>query len=195
MNATTPEEIRATVPVTLTVDLEQVLTAYVGDVPAYTGDPDDEYEAPSPMVGAIIAGVADTLARKLMQDATGYAGMKGAIRDAIDAKVAEIVTGQLDREFKPVDMYGEVDRYAEPTTLREQIKTQASAALAKGMKPSDRYNSDLGGLKKYIDTEIDRQIKVELAEAMKEAKTAVVDKVKATAAQVVTDTITRGLVK
>ncbi len=183
-------EIQATVPITVTVDLEQLLTAHVGDIPAWTGDPDDEYEPPTPLIGAIITGVAHVMAGKLMADATGYQGMKGRIRAAIDEKVADIVTGQLDREFLPVDSYGEVQRHAEPTTLREQIKTQASTALAKGMKPSDRYNTDLGGLKKYIDTEIDRQIKTELAEAVKEAKATVVAKVKANAAQLITDTIT-----
>ena len=184
------EEIQATVPITVTVDLEQLLAAHVGDIPAWTGDPDDEYEPPTPLIGAIITGVAHVMAGKLMADATGYQGMKGRIRDAIDEKVADIVTGQLDREFLPVDSYGEVQRHAEPTTLREQIKAQASTALAKGMKPSDRYNTDLGGLKKYIDTEIDRQIKNELAEAVKEAKATVVAKVKANAAQLITDTIT-----
>ena len=186
-------EIQATVPITVTVDLEQLLTAHVGDAPAWTGDPDDEYEPPTPLIGAIITGVAHVMAGKLMADATGYQGMKGRIRDAIDEKVGEIVAAQLDREFLPVDSYGEVQRHAEPTTLREQIKTQASTALAKGMKPSDRYNTDLGGLKKYIDTEIDRQIKNELAEAVKEAKATVVAKVKANAAQVITDTITRSV--
>lgn len=191
----TTEEIRATVPVTITVDLEEMLTAYVGEVPAWTGDPDDEYEPPNKMIGAIIAGVSDTLARKLINDATGYAGMKHVIKTQIDEKVAEIVAGQLDREFLPVDSYGEVQRHAQPTNLREQIKSQTELALAKGMKPGDRYGSDLGGIKKYIDTEIDRQIKTELAEALKEAKTQVVDKVKAAAAQVITDTITKGAVR
>ncbi len=193
--AATPDEIQATVPITVTVDLEQLLTAQVGDIPAWTGDPDDEYEPPTPLIGAIITGVAHVMAGKLMADATGYQGMKGRIRDAIDERVGEIVAAQLDREFKPVDSYGEVIRHAEPTTLREQIKTQASDALAKGMQPGDRYNSKLGGLKKYIDEEIDRQIKKELQQEVAAAKAAVVDKVKANAAAVIADTITRSVVR
>jgi hypothetical protein len=189
------EEIQATVPITVTVDLEQLLTAQVGEVPAWTGDPDDEYEPPTPLIGAIITGVAHTMALKLMSDSTGYNGMKHAIKSRIDEQISEIVAGQLDREFLPVDSYGEVIRSAEPTTLREQIKKQASDALAKGMSPADRYGSSAGGLKKYIDTEIDRQIKSELAEAVKEAKAAVVAKVQANAAQVITDTITRSAVR
>lgn len=193
--AKTPDEIQATVPITVTVDLEQLLTAQVGDVPAYTGDPDDEYEPPTPLIGAIITGVAHTLAGKLMADAVGYHGMRDRIRTRIDEQIELIVTAQLDREFLPVDSYGEVQRGAKPTTLREQIKTQTSDALAKGMQPGDRYNSKLGGLKKYIDGEIDRQIKGELQSAVAEAKAAVVDKVKANAAQVITETITRSAVR
>lgn len=187
------EEIQATVPITVTVDLQELLAAQVGEIPQYTGDPDDEYEPPTPMVGAIVNGVAHIMASQLKNDATGYGGMKSLIRDRIEAKIDEIVAVQLDREFLPVDAYGEVLRSAEPTTLREQIKKQASDALAKGMKPSDRYNSDLGGIKKYIDSEIDKLIKTELLKEVESAKQQVVAKVRANAAQVITDTVARSV--
>lgn len=188
------EKIDATVPVTITVDLQELLIANVGEIPTYTGDPDDDWEPPTPMIGAIVGATASQLAAELKRDATGYQGMKGMIRDQIDNQIAQIVAGQLDREFKPVDQYGEVQRNAEPTTLREQIKTQATAAIANGMKPSDRnYGRSAGDLKKYIDTEVDRAIKQELAEALKEAKAEVLAKVKANAAQVITQTITSGV--
>lgn len=187
------EEIQATVPITVTVDLQELLAAQVGEIPQYTGDPDDEYEPPTPMVGAIVNGVAHIMASQLKNDATGYSGMKSLIRERIEAKIDEIVAGQLDREFLPVDAYGETIRHAEPTTLREQIKKQASDALAKGMKPSDRYNSDLGGIKKYIDTEIDKLIKTELLKEVESAKQQVVAKVRANAAQVITDTVARSV--
>lgn len=187
------EEIQATVPITVTVDLQELLIANVGEIPPYTGDPDDEWEPPTPMIGAIVTAVASQLAHTLKSDATGYNGMKHAIRTLIDEKIAEIVTEQLEREFLPVDSYGEVIRSAEPITLREQIKKQASDAFAKGLAPSDRYGNTAGkgALKKYIDTEIDRLIKTELAKEVEAAKQQVVAKVRANAAQVITDTIAR----
>lgn len=191
----TTEDIKASVPLTLSVDLNELLEATVGHVPVYTGNPDDEYE-PNPVVGVLVDAAARVLANKLMSDAKGYHGMQAHIRDAIDTKLAEMVTDELDKPFKPVDSYGDFIRSAELTTLREQIGKQASNAIAKGMAPVDRYgNSANGALKKYIDTEIDRQIKGELAEAVKEAKAAVVDKVKANVTQVITDTITRTAVR
>lgn len=192
----TTEDIKATVPITVTVDLQELLAAQVGEIPQYTGDPDDEYEPPTPMVGAIVNGVAHIMASQLKHDATGYSGMTALIRTRIEAKIDEIVTGQLDREFKPVDSYGETIRSADPTTLREQIKKQASDTFANGFAPSDRYGSDKAGrgsLKKYIDTEIDRLIKTELAKEVEAAKQQVVAKVRANAAQVITDTVARSV--
>jgi hypothetical protein len=187
------EQIDATVPVTITIDLQQLLTANVGEIPPYTGDPDDEWEPPTPMVGAIVGATANQLAVELKRDATGYHGMQSRIRDQIDEKIAEVVAGQLDREFKPVDSYGEVQRNAEPTTLREQIKKQAETVLAKGMAPRDQYSNNpvQGVLRKYIDDEIARLIKAELAKAVEQAKAEVLAKVKGSAAQVITDTITQ----
>jgi hypothetical protein len=190
-------DLNATVPITVSLDLQELLNATVGPIPAYTGDPDDYQEPPPPLHSEIIGAAAHLVARKLMSDATGYQGLQSRIRDAIDAKLGEMVTAELDKPFKPVDSYGEVLRSAEPTSLRAQIGKQAAEALAKGMAPSDRYSSDSirGALKKYIDTEIDRQIKGELAETVKQAKAAVVDKVKANVTQVITDTITRTAVR
>lgn len=191
----TTEDIKATVPITVTIDLQELLVANVGEIPPYSGDPDEEWEPPTPMVGAIVSAVATQMAWQLKNDATGYHGMQARIRDQIDEKIAEIVNTQLEREFKPVDQYGEVKRSAEPTTLREQIKTQASDVLAKGMAPSDRYsNSKVQGvLREYINGEIVRLIKTELDQAVKDAKTEVVAKVKANAAQVITDTLARSV--
>ena len=189
------EDIKATVPITVTVDLQELLIANVGEIPPYTGDPDDEWEPPTPMIGAIVNAVAAHMAWTLKNDATGYNGMKHAIRTAIDEKIAEIVTEQLEREFLPVDSYGEVIRHAEPITLREQIKKQASDALAKGLAPSSQYsnNASQGAIKKYIDTEIDKLIKAELLKEVEAAKQQVVAKVRANAAQVITDTVARSV--
>lgn len=187
------EEISTTVPITITVDLQELLVANVGEIPQYTGDPDDEWEPPTPMIGAIVSSVSAYMAAELKRDAVGYRGMQSMIRDQIEGKIAEIVEAQLEREFKPVDSYGEVKRNAEPTTLREQIKTQANAVLAKGLAPRDQYSNDKvqGVLRKYIDDEIARLIKAELAKAVEQAKAEVLAKVKSSAAQVITDTITQ----
>lgn len=190
------EEIKASVPLTLSVDLHELLEATVGHIPVYTGDPDDDYE-PNPVVGVLVQAAARILADKLMSDAKGYHGMQARIREAIDEKLAEMVTIELDKPFKPVDSYGEAVRGAEPTTLRALIGKQASEALAKGMAPSDRYSNDAtkGALKKYIEGEIDRQIKTELQAEVAKAKAAVVDKVKANVTAVITDAITRTAVR
>lgn len=191
---TEPTQLDTNVPITITLDLHQLLSSTVGPIPAYTGDPDDEWE-PDPVGGAIIQQAAAILARSLNHDER--VAYRTRYREAIQDALGRLVEAELDKPFQPVDAYGEPRRSAEPTTLRAEIGRQAADLLAKGMAPNDRYSNDpvKGALKKYIDGEIDRQIKGELAEAVKQAKAAVVDKVKANVTQVITDTITRSAVR
>lgn len=189
-------EINSTVPITLTIDLQQLLNATVGTIPEYTGDPDADEWQPDPVSGAIIDAAARQLAREVSRDERS--SYRTYYRDAIDKALGELIAAELDKPFKPVDQYGEVKTSAEPTTLRDAIGKQAAEVIAKGMNPGSTWNGrreNVGSLTKYIDTEIDRQIKGELQAAVAEAKAAVVDKVKANAAQVITDTIARAAVR
>lgn len=191
----TTEQIKAEAEVTVTLNLQQLLHATIGEIPPYTGDPDDDFEMPTPLYGAIVQAAATQLVHDIRRDAEGYRGLSGKVREVIEERISEAIVEQLDREFKPVDSYGEVQRNADPTTLREQIGKQARDALAQGMAPSDRsgYNSGTkGAVRKYIDAEIDRQIKTELQAEVASAKALVVAKVKDAAAQAITDQITKG---
>jgi hypothetical protein len=191
---TDPTQIGTNVPITITLDLDQLLASTVGPIPAYTGDPDGDWE-PDPVGGAIIHQAATILARSVNHDER--VGYRTRYREAIQEALGRLVEAELDKPFLPVDAYGEPRRGAEPTTLRAEIGRQAADLLAMGMAPNDRYSNDpvRGALKKYIDGEIDRQIKGELQEAVKQAKLQVIDKVKANVAAVITDTITRTAVR
>lgn len=194
------EQIKAEAEVTVTLNLEQLLHATVGEIPEFTGDYDyeegREFEPPTPLYGAIVQAAASQLVAEVKRDAQGYRGLSAAIRTVIEERITEQVTAELDREFKPVDSYGEVLRNADPTTLREQIGKQAREALAQGMAPGDRsgYNSGhKGAVRKYIDAEITKQIQTELQAEVAAAKALVVSKVKDAAAQAITDQIAKGV--
>lgn len=184
------DNIEATVPVTVTLDLHELLQATVGDIPPYSGDPDDEW-IHEPLVGEIVGQAASIIAKKLMSDAKGYRTMSKFIRDMIDTKLAEMVDAELNKPYVPVDSYGEKVRGVDPTTLRAQIGTQINEALAKGMSPSSRYGSDptAGVLKKYIDTEIGNKLQNEFKAAIEKGKKEVLDKIQEKAAAVIAQTI------
>lgn len=189
------EEIKASVPLTLSISMQDLLDATVGTIPPYSGNPDDEWE-PHPVAGLIIDRAARLLSLELSRDERS--GYRTRYRDAIQERLGVLVEEELQKPFLPVDTYGEPKRGAEPTTLRAEIGRQAADALAKGMSTGETYSGTrrgVGSLRKYIETEIDRQIKGELQAAVTAAKAAVVDKVKANVSQVITDTITRTAVR
>lgn len=189
-------EVRAQVPMTVTVNLGELLDAYIGEIPAYTGDPDDEYEPPSPVAGALINAAAHLMVRQVKEDADGYTAMVNRIREKISQAIEGVVADELVKPYLPVDSYGEPRRGAEPTTLREQIGKQASEMMAKGMVGSNRYdNTPAGVVKEFIDKEIRQLVQGELKQALDQAKAQVLDQVKDQAAQVITDLVARNAVR
>lgn len=184
-------DLKANVPVTVSLDIEELVQAYVGTIPTYTGDPDDDVEAPPPLYGEIITAAAHVVARSVINDTTRYGGLKRYVEDAITRQLDTLVAAELEKPFKPVDTYGEVIRGAEPTSLREQIGQHATTWIAKAMKSGSRYASDNGELYKYIDGELLKLLKTDLKAAADQARAAVTTKIQTEAAKVLGDIITQ----
>lgn len=185
-------ELRANVPVTVSLDINDLVKAYVGEIPTYTGDPDDEMEPPPPLYGEIIGAAAHIVAQSVIRDTTRYGGLKSRVDAQIDAALNAGIVAELEKPFKPVDSYGQVDRHADPTTLREQIGKHAAEWIAKGMKGSrSGYSSDNGALYQYINKELEQLIKTDLKAVADSARAAVTQKVQKEAATVIADIITK----
>lgn len=177
---------------TVTIDMQELLGSVVGEIPPYSGDPEDEWQ-PTYLHNEIIGAAAQIVAEKLMKDAKSYQGLSKALKQAIEEKLAEMIEEELVKPYAQLDTYGEVKRGAEPITLRDQIKTQVDEALKKSMAPSDRYNNDpaWGALRKFIDNQIAAVLQKDFADAIAKGKKEVLDKIEKNAAEVIAKTIAK----
>lgn len=174
------DKITADSKVTLEIDLKNFLGAAIG------WSEEDGYT--ESLGGAIISQTASILAHSMERD------VKSRIQPVLEAKVDELITSLLTEEYQPTDHYG--SKKGEPTTLKAEIAQIAETALKSGMlNADDSYShtrtSGKGGLRKYIEAEVDKVIKTDLKKSLDDAKKAVLDRVKENAAAVIADTITR----
>lgn len=193
----TVQKFEAKVPLTVEIDLNQLLVSVVGEIPTFTGDPGEPGWEPAFMFNEIIQAAATIVAGKLMSNATEYQGLAKKLKEAIDLKLSDMVSAALDKPYVKLDTYGEPLRGAESTTLRETIKEQVAITLSKGMQPGDRYSSNStnvnGAVKKYVDAQVLEVINKDFKEAIDKAKAEVVGKIKDKAAQVIAETIEKGV--
>lgn len=111
-----------------------------------------------------------------------------AIRDAeILAAVRPLVEQAMSESLQPTNSFGQAK--GEPVTLAEVIVKKAIAAL---QVRSDRGRGGTASvLEQFIEQEVHRALKADLAAAFQEGRAAVLAAVRDEAAQVITDTITR----
>lgn len=173
-------DVKANVPVTIQIDLEQLLSSSK----RWTED------GPEAVYSEIIDAAAQQVAASMYRDATEY---RDRIRDAIDAKLNDLITEALDARFQPTNAMG--DPKGSPTSLREMIARQADEWLKSASQADRSYGSGASGLKKYIGEAVDRSLKAELDKSLQAAKAEVVKRVRENAAAVIADTITRSAVR
>jgi uncharacterized membrane-anchored protein YjiN (DUF445 family) len=153
--------------ITLSLNLHQFVEDYYG---AGLGD-------------QIVAAAAQLIVTDISKD------VRKQVSATIETQVGQIVTEALTTGFRKVNTWGEPT--GEPTTLRESIAAEAQAWFSKPIGDSYSRGPAKTAVQKFIETEVDKQIKSELNAALTAAKAQVLERVKDQAAAVIADTITR----
>lgn len=169
------DETQATIPVsrnvTLTLDLSDVLNASGWD-----DEPDGVRER-----------LVSEMARQLLRDRSEYRDIVAdELKTAVQEQVAALVQSKLVAPVQPTDGFGNAK--GPQTTLSEQIATEATNWLN---AQSGDYNRRETRLQKFLREEVDKVMQAELRKAIEAARAQVLERVKANAAAVIADTITR----
>lgn len=148
-----------------------------------------DHETDERVPGGIFADlVAHQLVTKFAKS-DSYAGLTERVRTIRDEEIRKLLEPALAEAFQaPIhatNSYGE--KTGASTTLRELIMIEARKLVS---QPADRsWNEKTTVLQKAIREQVDAAFKAEIAEAVKEAKAAVVEQLGTTVAQLVTDAV------
>jgi len=168
--------VQANPVLTLQVDLVSLLRE--GQLLDYDEDTDEARYAPEFERSIVLAA-----AEKIVKDfASGE--IEAAIRDQIQAQVAEAVQSALDGEIQMTDMFGRAQGEAKP--LRDMLVDRAGEQLQKWLKASDRYS---GGSEfdKFLTQQVDRALREDLNEVVKTARAEVKAAMQRAAAKAIAD--------
>lgn len=170
------------------VSVENVdLTSVVGQHRARDEDGDYVLE-PQTLGQAVAAQIADDLMRT-----DNYKGLKGTVLDLREQEIREqlrpIVAAAIEGPVQKTNSYGEP--YGETTTLRALIIAEVEKLLK---EPADRYNRDKGTwLSDLVREQVDKALRAELADVLKEEKAKVVAAVRAKAADLIATAVKEGV--
>lgn len=172
------------------IDLVEVLTALDdhGRYRGYNPDLDEDVYEPSSFENQIVDATATLLIKSLRKDVEGAVTL--AVADAIKAEVETIVRETLEGPVQQTTEWGSPT--GEATPLRELIGKQAEKAL-KMPELRDGYSrsNQQTMVQKIIESEVTKAFKAELTAVVAEARAEALAAVKAAAADVITETITR----
>ncbi len=175
--------------INVTVDIE--LDTVVSDRYVQTGE--ESFDAhPVTFADAIVTEAARQLLGKLTNEER--VGLRkqvlSAVSAQIEAAVAPMLAVALDESFRPTNALGEP--YGQPISLRQMVVDSAKKQLSLGTD-GNAYRAEKTVLQKHIDSVTAKAISVELAAALDEAKSAVVEKLQSTVSATLADTIVRKL--
>ncbi len=149
-----PIDVRATPVLNLSIDLKSLLEA--GELISYDEDDDTARYAPD-----LIDGIVKAAAKQLVSDC------RTELRDTIAAQIREqvsfAITAALGSEVTLTNEWGE------PKPLRTVLADEAAKQVAAWAKPSrDRYSSS--PFEKYMAETVDKAIRADLDEALRQAR-------------------------
>lgn len=175
--------------ITIEVDLAQVLTAVDphGKWLGYDPDADEDRFASSSLHQELVHATSLELVKQLRKDVATK--VLETVSTAITEQVTEVVAETLANPVQRTTEWGSPVGDAKP--LAQLISEQATEALTK--PTGDRYGNSgrLTIVQKIIADEIAKQFKTELQGHVKQAQEAAVAAVKASAAEVISETIER----
>lgn len=176
--------------ITIEVDLTEILTAidpngrYLG----YNPETDEDHFVQSSLQQEIVHATSLELVKQLRKDIAG--AVLNEVREAITAQVSEVVAETLTNPVQKTTEWGAPVGEAKP--LAQLITEQATDALR---KPELRDSYSRGAqptlVQRIIASEIEKAFKTELQAHVKEAQQAAVKAVKASAAEVIGESIDR----
>jgi hypothetical protein len=138
----------------------------------------DEQSVESAIVAAAGSQLRGELDRKEGLERELRNELRSAYREAIDAQLPGLIAEALSEPLQLTDEFG--GPKGQPTSLRELIHAIAKAELS---NPADRYNHGRGTvLQEFLKTEVERQLRADLAAAVSEAKAEVLAAVRDVAA-------------
>lgn len=147
--------------------------------------------------GSVEGLIVDLAARELMSQAVGkdrdsWRDVLRRVNGIRDDIIAELVRPQVEEALEA--SITRTNSYGEPTgkttTLREVIVDQAKQWLTKPGNSFGRRDNDTN-VQYLIKQEVDRALTTELKAAVQDARSEVTEAVKAKAAEVLTETITK----
>jgi hypothetical protein len=184
-----PEDIQATAPITITLD---VATLARHLVPDYDGEPtgrweDDEGPPPMGALDGILRHVADLLATDIRKEYVKAAAQHAA--DSVREHVETIVQGVLDEGGVIGDGYSA--KRTKP--LRELIRDEVKGVLANPLSTGQRYGRDGREpfIQKAVKDEVTKALKADLAAILEEERARFREAVRTTAAALLADDATR----
>lgn len=176
--------------ITIEVDLTAILTAIdpAGKWLGYDPDADEDRFVASSLHQELVHATSLELIKQVRKDVASE--VLNSVRESIAEHVGEIVTETLAGPVQKTTEWGSPVGDARP--LAQLISEQATDALR---KPELRDNYSRGAqqtmVQRIIASEIEKAFKVELQTHVKEAQQAAVAAVKASAAEVIGESIDR----
>lgn len=160
------------------VDLGTAIRGYYG--------PNDE---PATLADLVVT----ELASRFMQT-DDWSTLRRRIREIRDEEIRAQVTPMIaEAVAKPIQRTGAYgDPIGEPISMREVVVDEARKILQG--TPKGRYDRDAQPLgRQLIHEMVNRELKTELADAIKAERQKVVDAVRAQAAELITEAVTKGV--
>lgn len=175
--------------ITIEVDLAQVLTAIdpQGKYLGYDPDADEDRFVSSSLQQELVHATSLELVKQIRKGITS--AVLDDVRDTVTAQVSDVVAETLANPVQKTTEWGAPVGESKP--LAQLISEQATDALTK--PTGDRYSNSgrLTVVQKIIADEVTKQFKSELQGHVKQAQEAAVAAVKASAAEVISETIER----
>lgn len=164
------------------------LNTVIGEHRIYD-DEEDGYRTEPVTIGQ---AVAKQVFADLKRD-THYGALQREVlslrTEEIRAQLEPIVRAAIDQPMRKTNTYGEPT--GEPTTLRALIVAEVEALLK---RPADQYSREKGTwLQALIREQVDKALRAELAEVLKEEKEKVVAAVRGKAAELIAEAVKAGI--
>lgn len=168
-------DVKATPVLNLSIDLKSLLME--GELLSYDEDDDTAHYAPD-----LINGIVKAAAKQIVADC------RTELRDTIAAQIREqvsvAITAALEAEVTLTNEWGE--KRGEPKPLRTVLSDEAAKQVAAWTKSSrDRYGKS--PFEKYMAETVDKAIRADLDEALKQARADIKARMQVAAAKAIAD--------
>ena len=165
----TTEQIEGAAKVTIEIDLAKFVANTWQD---NNGEYQDDRNAPrDQIIERAAAMIRDDIGKSLAKD------VRAAVEPFINAQVGDIIKDALDGEFVTTNDYG---TRGKPTTLRDQIGTEATAWLT---KKADRYGNGPSNLESIVRAQVNTQLTKEFTAIIADERATILAQLRAAAAE------------